>query len=190
MARLLPQIRRFPPATKGATAVEFAIIGPILILLVIGIVELGLLLAARTLLDNAAFAASRVGKTGYSASGQTQAQTISAAVGKAVSRYLDTSKLTLTSKAYSDYGDIGKPEPYTDLNKNGKWDSGESYTDVNGNGSWDSDQGRTGAGDAGQIVLYTITYNWPLVTPWLKGLVGTGGVFPISTKIVVKNEPF
>ncbi|NOY79555.1 MAG: hypothetical protein GXP31_00990, partial [Kiritimatiellaeota bacterium] len=31
------------------------------------------------------------------------------------------------------------PEPYTDQNGNGAYDSGEPFTDLNGNGSWDND---------------------------------------------------
>jgi len=30
-----------------------------------------------------------------------------------------------------------RPEPYTDANKNGKYDVGEHYVDINGNGQWD-----------------------------------------------------
>lgn len=175
---------------NGATAVEFGIIGPIFILMIIGIVELGLLLAAQTLLDNAAFSASRAGKTGYADTGSTQEATIAAAVVKASSGLLKQDRLALASSAYADYSNVGQPEPFTDRNLNGKWDSGESFTDVNGNGRWDSDQGRSGLGTAGQIVVYTITYRWPLFTPWLKSMVGVGGIYTLTTRIVVKNEPF
>ena len=175
---------------NGATVVEFGLIAPVLMLFIMGVVELGLLLTAQTILDNAAFAASRVGKTGYSTATSTQQSLILAAVRKAASGYLDPSRLSMTSKAYSDYGNVGQPEPFTDKNNNGVWNSGESYTDVNGNGSWDKDQGTSGNGASGQIVVYTVTYDWRLFTPMLSKLIGTNGVVALSSRIVVKNEPF
>ena len=174
----------------GSTAVEFGIIGPVFILMVIGIVELGLLLAAQTLLDNAAFSASRAGKTGYADTGSTQEATIAAAVAKASSGLLKQDRMTLASSAYADYSNVGQPEPFTDRNLNGRWDVGEAFTDVNGNNRWDADQGRSGVGSAGQIVAYTVTYRWPLFTPWLKSMIGSGGIYTLTTRIVVKNEPF
>ena len=176
--------------TDGATAVEFGIIGPVFILMIIGIIELGLLMAAQTLLDNAAFSASRAGKTGYADAGSSQEATIAAAVTKASSGFLKQDRMTLTSSAYADYSNVGQPEPFTDRNANGKWDTGEAYTDVNGNGRWDADQGKAGTGNAGQIVVYTVTYRWPLFTVWLKSMIGSGGIYTLTTRIVVKNEPF
>jgi len=35
---------------------------------------------------------------------------------------------------------IQRPEPFTDLNGDGRWDVGEPFTDLNGNGKWDSGQ--------------------------------------------------
>ncbi|HEY0293186.1 MAG TPA: TadE/TadG family type IV pilus assembly protein [Hansschlegelia sp.] len=172
------------------TVVEFALIAPVLITFIMGIVELGLMVTAQNILDNASFSASRVGKTGYSASGSTQAQTITAAVNKAASTLLDPAKITVTSLAYADYGDIGQPEPFTDKNSNGKWDVGESFTDVNGNGKWDADQGASGYGASAQIVVYTATYSWKLFTPLLGKVIGVKGVVPLKSRIVVKNEPY
>ncbi|WP_155904969.1 TadE/TadG family type IV pilus assembly protein [Methylopila sp. M107] len=185
---LLP--RRLKRDRSGATAVEFALISPALILMFIGIIEFGLVLTAQAILDNATFAASRVGKTGYSTTTSTQDQLVLAAVKKAASDYLDPAKITLTSKSYADYGDIGQPEPFTDTNKNGVRDPGESYTDVNGNGTYDKDQGRSGVGATAQIVVYTATYDWPIITPLAKSLIGSSGIVKINSKIVVKNEPY
>lgn len=191
MKRFRPKLlTRFRRDRKGATAVEFAIIASALIFLVMGIVELGLMMAAKGVLEDVVFTASRVGKTGYSASGKTQAKTINDAIAKASAGYLDPAKITLTSLAYDGYDNIGKPEPFTDLNSNGKWDAGEPFTDVNGNGTYDKDQGKSGYGSSSQILLYTATYNWPLHTFFLKKLLGSAGTVPLKTSIVVKNEPY
>lgn len=183
-------IRRFRRDAEGVTIVEFAFIGPVLMIIIMGIVEIGLMMGAQGMLDNVAFMASRVGKTGYSNSGSTQAATISAAVTKAASGYLDPSKIVITSQSYLDYDKIGQPEPFTDLNANGKRDPLEPYTDVNGNGAYDTDQGQAGYGATGSVTLYTITYNWDLRSPFINKFIGTNGKVALKSRIVVKNEPF
>jgi Flp pilus assembly protein TadG len=55
-------LRRRPPTRQaGATIVEFAIISPIAILLVMGIIQLGLMFSAKQLLNEATFVAARAG---------------------------------------------------------------------------------------------------------------------------------
>lgn len=191
MKRFRPRLlTRFRRDRKGATAVEFAIIASVLMFLVMGIVELGLMMAAKGVLEDVVFSASRVGKTGYAASGKTQAKTINEAISKAAADYLDPGKIVVTSLAYDSYENIGKPEPFTDLNRNGKRDPGEAFTDVNGNGTYDADQGKSGYGASSEILLYTATYNWPIHTFFLKKLLGAAGTVPLKTSIVVKNEPY
>ena len=180
------RLRRDP---SGATVVEFAIIAPVLVLLIMGTVELGLMAGAQAILNDAVFVGSRTGKTGYKATGQTQAQTIQAGIKKAASALLDPAKITLTSTSYPDYSYL-KPEPFTDTNKNGKWDTGEAYTDLNSNGKYDNGVGTSGTGNSGEIVSYTATYSWKLFTPVLKRFVGTNGVVPLKSSVVVKNEPY
>lgn len=183
-------LRRLKKDAQGAAALEFGVIAALLTFLIMGVVELGMMMTAQGVLDNVAFSASRVGKTGYSASGSTQAKTINAAIAKAASSYIDPNKITISSKSYSGYDNIGKPEPFTDKNKNGKWDSGEAFTDVNGNGSYDTDQGRTGYGSGAEIVVYTASYDWRFITPMIGRLIGTNGVVNLKSRIVVKNEPY
>lgn len=183
------RIARFKRDADGVTVVEFGLIAPVLVLLVMGVVEMGLMMTGQAVLDNAAFIASRTGKTGYADSDKTQAKTIAAAIQKAAASFLDSSKITVTSTAYSDY-DSMQPEPFTDTNNNGVRDSTESYTDVNKNGVYDKNDGTTGYGASGQVVLYTATYNWTVFTPLLKKLVGTNGVVPLKARVVVKNEPY
>jgi Flp pilus assembly protein TadG len=187
---LLRRVKRFRKNADGVTAVEFALVAPILLLLIIGILEIGLIVTAQAMLNNATFMGSRTGKTGYKESGQTQAQTISSAIKKAASSYLDPAKISLSSVAYPDYGTIGVAETFTDTNKNGKWDSGEAFVDKNGNGKYDDGKGSAGTGGSSEIVVYTATYNWTLRTPMMSRLIGTGGVLPLSAKAVVKNEPY
>ena len=96
----------------------------------------------------------------------------------------------MTSTFYKQFDQIGDPEPYIDANGNGSYTAGESYTDVNGNGQWDADMGSSGYGSANDIVVYTITYPWPISTPIMSDLLGSSGIYSITTHAVVKNEPY
>ncbi len=61
---------------EGATAVEMALIAPVFFLLLMGMTEMGLMLGAQQLLENATFNTSRLAKTGYVSGSQTQSQTV------------------------------------------------------------------------------------------------------------------
>lgn len=184
----LSHLRRLRRDARGVTAVEFGLIAPVLFLMVMAIVELGLMMAAQGVLENAVFSGSRAGKTGYKDSGKSQEQMILASIKKASSSYIDENAISLTSLAYDDFEKI--PEPFTDTNKNGTRQSNESYSDLNGNGKYDESTGTTGYGGSSQIVVYTAKYNWKLFTPMLSKLIGTGGAVPLTARVVIKNEPY
>jgi len=62
--------------------------------------------------------------------------------------------------------------------------------DSNGNGEWDADMGLAGLGGPNDIVVYTLRYDWPLMTELLRPLLGADGEFPLKASIAVRNEPF
>ncbi|WP_419728282.1 TadE/TadG family type IV pilus assembly protein [Lichenicola sp.] len=57
--RILAPLQRFARCRRATTALEFALVGPILILLVLMIIENGLMLFAQAVLDNATVVATR-----------------------------------------------------------------------------------------------------------------------------------
>lgn len=175
---------------RGATALEFAMIAPFYFLLLIGIIETSMVMFAQHVLENASATASRTGKTGYVSPTKTQQQTIMAAVDRMAGFLMDKNKIAVSSLAYKSFSGIGTGEQFVDANMNNHWDPGENYTDSNGNGQYDSDIGTTGYGTAGDIVVYTITYPWPIMTPAMKHFLGEDGILNLRSRIVVKNEPF
>lgn len=175
---------------SGASAIEFALISPVLLLFILGIIEVSLMMLTQNIMESATFTASRLGKTGFVESGMTREQTIIQALNDSASGLLDTSLVTITSLAYNQFGDVGKPEPFVDANGNGVRDSGENYTDINANGSYDNDMGAVSSGDAGEVVVYTVTYPWHITTPMISAVIGHNGIFDLTARTVVKNEPF
>jgi hypothetical protein len=142
-------------------------------------------------MEGATAISSRLGKTGYTGQGLTRQQTIINAITTRAGTLINPQQLVVTSKFYKQFDQIGDPEPYIDANGNGSRDNGESYTDINGSGQWDADMGSSGYGSAGDVVVYTITYPWPITTPLMRPLIGDGqGHLNITTHAVVKNEPY
>ena len=193
--RHFSQIRRYRNCQDGATAVEFAFIAPILFLLVMGIVESGMIMSAQNTLESATYIASRTGRTGFTETGKTQEETIMDALEERASLFLNSShasidKMVVETRTYAGFDEINEPEPFVDANANGVRDDGENFTDINGNGVWDEDRAGSGYGGSGEIVVYTVTYPWPLFTPLVGKFIGTDGIFTLSSRAVVKNEPF
>jgi Flp pilus assembly protein TadG len=161
----LPSIRS-PRATrsrKGVTAVEMALIAPAFFLLLMGTIEIALVETAQQLIENAAFNASRLAKTGYTTAGLTQTQSVTQLMNNELQSYgnlINTAAVTMTSTAYN------------------------SFTATAGAGT-------AGLGATQQIVVYTISYPWKIFTPMLDDIVGdVHGNLNLRSQIVVRNEPF
>lgn len=182
--------RKLRRRQDGVTTLEFSLVAPTVMLLAMGTVEVGLAMYAQNVMEGATFAASRLGKTGYTQEGSSQEQLIRDILGQRAGMLLDMDKVELTSIAYDQFDQIGQPEPFIDANENGIRDVGENYTDVNGNGEYDSDMGTGGFGNAEQVVVYTVSYPWPVFTPLIGQFIGSDGHVNLLARTVVRNEPF
>lgn len=174
----------------GVSAIEFALIAPVLMLLIFGIIEYSLIMVVYNVMESSTAISSRLGKTGYAESGMTRAETIIHDITRRAGTVIDPNELTVTSKFYKQYDQINDPEPFVDANLNGNYDGGETYTDINGNSQWDADMGASGYGSAGDVVVYQVSYPWNVTTPIMRELIGTNGIYTVTTHAVVKNEPY
>lgn len=176
---------------EGSTLVEYAVVLPILLLLMMGVVEYNTIMYAMAVLDGSIATAAREGSTGYVASGQTRQQFIYGLLQSRAQGLMQAANLSIASKSYADFASIGKPEPcITPSLAPCPGTPGVNFVDVNGNGIWDQDQGAAGLGGAGDIVVYTASYPWPVYTPILRPFLGSNGTFTLSASAVVKNEPY
>ena len=183
-------MHRFRSCSRGATALEFALIAPVFFLLFMGTVELAIMLFVENVIESSVTNSARLGKTGYVASGTTRQDMIYQMIADRAAFIIDTHQIHIETLAYEQISQIGVAEPYTDSNHNGSYTAGEPYTDVNGNGQWDDDMGAAGLGGAGDIVVYTVTYPWRFITPIVGHLIGTDGVYTVTSSVVVRNEPY
>ncbi len=163
--RLLSSRTQRSQSERGVTSIEFALIAPLFVMLLVGITEMSLIFLANHLLENATYNASRTGKTGFVTEGQTQLETVTGVLLARISGLdplLDPAKLTITTTSYGSLSDIGQPDQGTE----------ESL------------------GAASEVVVYTITYPWQMFTPLIGNLIGDENrVINLTSRIVVRNEP-
>ena len=183
-------LRRARSDERGSFMIEFALTAPIVITLILGIIEIGMILFTTTLLEGSLRDASRFGITGQVMTGEDREATIIRIIDEETLGLVDMSQATLDMLVYPDFGSIGTGESFVDANGNGTYDVGETYSDTNGNGSWDEDMGVAGAGEAGDVVLYRIRYQWPFMISLIGDIVSGGDPFIISASIAVRNEPW
>lgn len=177
---------------KGATIIEFGILAPIFLLMIITMMELGIMMVIQNSLDAAAREASRVGITGSETlTAAEREEAIRARVVEVVDRLsggiAKEENITITVRAYDELALLAQPEPFQDGNGNGEYDVGEFFTDVNGNNVYDADQGVSDSfGLSGQAVDYQINYRWDSIV----SIMGIGDFVTLEGRVAVVNEEF
>jgi hypothetical protein len=170
----------------GATVVEFALASPVLVLLLMGLFDMGYSVYANTMLQGALQRAARDSTVEGAASTLT---TLDNAVKAEVHRVVPDASIAFSRKAYANFTDIGLEEDYTDANENGVCDDGEPYEDANGSGTWDRDRGANGLGGARDAVVYTATMTYSRKFP-MASLIGLSETVTNSASTVLRNQPY
>ena len=179
-------IERLLRDTRGATVVEFAAIAPCLLMVILGVMDLGYNLYATSLLEGAIQAAAR-DSTIEGAEGRRV--DIDDRVRDVVDDLVFDADVEFDRRAYTDFSDIARPEEFTDSNGDGICNAGEPFEDANGSGAWDDDRGKAGMGGAREAVLYTVTVSYPRAFP-VMGLLGFDETVSTKSRTVLRNQPY
>lgn len=173
---------------------EFAFAAPLFFLMVLATVEFGLVMFVAVLMESGLRDASRYGVTGQLPDGAStmleRERHIRDMITERTLGLVDMTDAVVDILSYATFDDIGKAEEFVDGNGNGTYDAGETFKDCNGNGTRDQDRGGKSAGGSGEVVLYRMTYAWPLLTPLVGPIIGTDGKFPLRASVAVRNEPW
>jgi Flp pilus assembly protein TadG len=203
--------RPFARDRRGAVAVEYALILPVMLLFSFGILEVSLCMASLVTLEGGLKEASRYGITSQSTppadidkvpnafkvGNDNRLMSIGYILNQNTLDLIDLNEATITTQVFSSFSAIKDGEQFTDTNANGHYDVGEPYFDANCNGVRDgAGASGSGVGASGNIVVYTVNYNWKILTPIIGQWLGRPDpnnagkyIIPMSASIVVKNEP-
>jgi Flp pilus assembly protein TadG len=151
----------------GATAVEFALVAPLLIFALLSLVEMGMLGMMMMGVDAAVFDASRRIRTGRddaAASAQGFEDQVCGKLGGNLSTC--RARMVVSVKKYTQFA------------------SANAAAAAAPDGTFDK-------GDAGDIIIVKVNYTWPLLTPFLAKFEHDGPTsVVIPARAAFKNEPF
>ncbi|BDI60845.1 TadE/TadG family type IV pilus assembly protein [Qipengyuania nanhaisediminis] len=176
--------RRIRGNEDGMTVVEFALIAPTFLLLMMGTFDMGHMVYANAVLNGAVQTAARDASL---EGGDTKAA--DDMVMDRIDGIMPGVKLKTNRRSYYDFADIERAEQWNDSDDNGICNDGEAYTDENGNGQWDEDIGVEGNGGANDVVIYTVeakyepVFNVPFMPKQWKERT-------LQSSAVKKNQPF
>lgn len=171
-------------ANDGGSAIEFALVAPVMLLLLFVILDLGHMAYGNSVLNGAVQAAAR--SSAMEAANTSEAD---GHVRTSIQTIIPAATLTSTRTSYYDYTDVGRAERWNDANNNGSCDNGEAYTDENRSGNWEPDVGSDGNGGANDVVLYRVTVRYIPVFQ-IPFLPSSWGQRTMSASAVRKNQPF
>ncbi|MFC0589202.1 TadE/TadG family type IV pilus assembly protein [Novosphingobium aquiterrae] len=180
-------LRRLGQDRQGVTIVEFALVAPALMVLLLGIFDLGYNVYTNEMLQGAIQRAAR-GSTIEGA--EAKQASFDAIVTGEVHTVAANAVLTFDRKSYASFSRVARPEDYSDGNANSICDNGEPFEDANGNGKWDIDPGAAGFGGARDAVLYTVTVKYPRLVPIAAWLPGQNKDFTLKSTTVLRNQPY
>lgn len=182
--RLLFKLRRVARDTRGMALVEFALIAPTFMLLLMGVFDIGYGMYAKAILEGAVESAGR-----SSSLENTTNAAIDDKVRAQVTALNRAGNLQFSRNYYQNYVDVDLPEDFTDSNANSQWDPGECFVDRNGNNSWDADVGLPGRGGAQDVVLYSAVLEYRRLFPLWK-MLGQSETQTITGTTYLRNQPF
>lgn len=193
MRRLSKGLGLLSSDRRGATIVEFALVLPVLLLLICGAIDLGFLYLAQTTLNGALMQGAQVASSSMEKSEQDRLTTLRNGIFASMAAF-SKQQPSVNTTIYRNFG-TSFPEDYIDVNHNGAYDGpsgsfpGESFTDRNGNGVWDADvpvtSGANTMGDVGDVVSYSAS----LPVRHLFAFVGWGSAtVNLKAYAVVRNE--
>ena len=170
---------------RGATIVEFALIVPVLVGLLLSILEIGYQGYVTAVVQGALSKASRQVTVGN----KTAADVV-ATIKSEVQAVVPAQYVTVSTRRYYNFSNVGKPEKITsDTDPKGVFNLGDCFEDANNNGVYDATPGDTGVGSADDVVYYTVNVAYPNLTP-VGALLSWGPTRSVAATTVIRNQPF
>jgi hypothetical protein len=175
---------------RGVTVVEFALISPILCMMLLGMLDIGQRMYMASVVQGTLFRAARKATVGD----QTAAQ-IDTFVTDQLKEFSKNATITITKKSYSDFTGVKQLEKITsDTAPVGTYNAGtalvpaDCYEDTNSDWKRD-DKGETGLGDSDDIVYYAVKVDFPRIVPLGKFL-GWSNTETVQANTVLRNQPY
>jgi Flp pilus assembly protein TadG len=173
MAYLI-SLQKFKRSESGATAVEFALVSPLLVFIFMAIIEISLMFFASVTLDGAAIEAARRIRTGQAQQSADPQSDFATALCSKMDSIINCGAVYYDARTVSDYSAVTLGVQYDPI-------TGEPIT-------YGFNPGGSGA-----IVIVRVMYQWTINTPAIASLFeSTPGTHKrmLSSTVVFQSEPY
>lgn len=155
---------------QGTASIEFAMVGPLFILLLLAIFELGFMVYVQTVLDGAARDAARLVRTGQVQGNANPQSVFQNLLCQEVAALVGCGSLIFNVQTFGSFSTVNLTPP----------------RDKNGNLITTFSGGKSGSDMAVQVI-----YNRPFFTSYVgKYLGGGSGSAFLTSTVIFRNEPF
>lgn len=181
--RHIARLRHNP---SGVATIEFAIVAPVFLMVIVGAMDIGQMFYAAGVLDGAVERAARSSTLETGNLDEADAK-----VSEVMSKILPHSEVSSTRRSYFDFTSVKRHEPLEDTNSDDLCSPGERFSDENNNGVFDDavGSGTEGNGGANDVIIYTVNVRYtsifamPLVPlDWSER--------ELTSTTVKRNQPF
>lgn len=177
--------KRLRGDVSGVTIIEFAMILPALCVVVMGIFELGWRQYVSSIVQGTLHEAARMATVGGKSNND-----IDTYVKGRLRSFSHAATVTTSTRSYDDFSAVSMPELITsDTAPIGQFNPGDCYEDYNNNNVYDLDRGRSGLGNADDIVRYEVSISYPRMFP-IAGFLGWENTDTIVANTVLRNQPY
>lgn len=190
-------LRDLPDAQSGVTIVEFALILPAFLVMLLGALDVGHTLYMQSVVQGTVQKAARDGSLETSSGNiSTPRDQIDEVIKSQIRQLHNQAEVIISRRFYRTFtaAAAAQAEPFVDSssgpNANGICDAGESYVDNNNNGTWDADGGNAvNAAGARDNVVFSVTVSYPRMFP-IDRLIGGNGTTEVIATTVLANQPY
>lgn len=185
-------VKRLKNNQDGASIMEFGLIAPVVMVMMLGTMDIGHSYFVRATLDGAMQNAARSSSLEGSAT-LTAQELVDLRVESSILALAPNATITSTRRYYKTFSEAAlaraetviEPPAGADL----KCDPGESFMDANDNGIWDADGGSNGQGGAKDIVIIKFKVSYPRLFPMAK-LLGLPANVELESNSILANQPY
>lgn len=181
---MICRARNFSSDESGATIMEFGLIAPVLMAMLMAVFDISYNIYATAILEGAM---QEAGRNSSIEAANTNA--IDSEVREQVRVAVPNAAVDFERQSYAEFTDVGQPEDYNDLNSDGVCNDGEPFEDANGNGVYDTDRGLAGQGGARDAVVLKATMTFDRFFP-VMSFIGLPSTYSTSSSTVLRNQPY
>ncbi|WP_379921318.1 TadE/TadG family type IV pilus assembly protein [Erythrobacter sp. R86502] len=180
-------VRRLRSDRQGTTLTEFAFVGPVLILMIMGLFDMAHTQYSSSVLHGAV---QKAGRDLTLENANSNQASIDEGVRKQIATVMPSgAEIDFERLSHFDFADVDEPEEFTDLNSDGICNNNEPFIDSNGSGRWENKRGKVGIGGARDVVLYTAIVTYPRMFPMFT-MAGMPRNVRLEASTVLRNQPF